>query len=195
MGADAVLHQHGQMLRWKGRGQLQQGVLLAAAQQRAVIVNRRERGGEEDGSLAPRQRLPEQERRVQAEQPHAHRAARLGDRHVTLVIELGGALEGMEPEEEFQQALAEVGGLVAGEPGFGFFEGVFQRLGERVGELAAGVGRAQNRQPGRASVLASPELRRWLQMFGLARTLALPDWSLRKQGEFGGRVAGLVRFG
>ena len=57
--ADSVLYQHSQVLWRKGRGQLQQLVLLVPAQQRAVVVNRCERGGEENSSLASRERLAE----------------------------------------------------------------------------------------------------------------------------------------
>ena len=57
----------GEMLGREGRPKLQQRVLRIATQQRAVVVDRRKRGGEEDGGFAPRQRLPEQEGWIKAE--------------------------------------------------------------------------------------------------------------------------------
>src|ERR1017187_7593892 len=108
MGADAVLHQHGEVLGREGRRQLQQRVLWTTAQERAVVVDWGQSGGEEDSSLAPGQRLPEQEGRVQAEESNADGAARLGDSDEAFVVEFGSAPKGVQAEIEFQEAPAEI---------------------------------------------------------------------------------------
>ena len=50
-------------------------------------------------------------------------------------------MEGAQPEVEFEETVAEVGGLVAGEPGFGGFEGFGERGQEFGGKVAGSEGR------------------------------------------------------